>query len=92
MLALVAPTSDPEEDDTGDDGDGALFEAEQVSGVDLFARIREEAGNVSVKTIQGEVFKLLAIRAVGVADEVFAEVAPKILLGWRSRVAAEAPR
>jgi TnpA family transposase len=91
MLTLIAQTSDPGDDDSGAEGEGALFDAEQVSGVDVFARIREEAGSISVKTIQGEVFKLQAIRAVGVPDEVFAAVAPKILLGWRARVAAEAP-
>jgi Tn3 transposase DDE domain len=62
-----------------------------VAGVDLFTTIREEPGNVSVKTIEREVFKLRAIKAVGLPDGLFADVAPKILASWRARVAAEAP-
>lgn len=41
--------------------------------------IREEPGNVSVKTIEREVFKLTAIRAVGLPEGLFADVAPKVL-------------
>ena len=59
--------------------------------MDVFAAIRDEPGNVSVKTIGQEAFKLGAIRAVGLPDDLFADVAPKVLAGWRARVAAEAP-
>ncbi len=57
----------------------------------MFAAIRDEPGNVSVKIIGQETFKLGAIRAVGLPDDLFADVAPKVLAGWRARVAAEAP-
>ncbi|MFI6713273.1 DUF4158 domain-containing protein [Nonomuraea sp. NPDC050478] len=94
MLALIAQSADPGavEDQAGTD-DGALFDAEEVTGVDLFAKIREEPGNVSVsvKTIEKEVFKLNSIGAIGLPEDLFADVAPKILQGWRARVAAEAP-
>jgi hypothetical protein len=62
-----------------------------VTGVDVFAAIRDEPGNVSVKTIGQETFKLGAIRAAGLPGDLFADVAPKVLAGWRARVAAEAP-
>lgn len=91
MLSLVEQTTDPGEDeDAGPQAAGALFDAAEVAGVDVFAAIREEPGNVSVKTIEREVFKLTAIRTVGLSDGLFADVAPKVLLGWRARVAAEA--
>ncbi|SEG81802.1 hypothetical protein SAMN04489712_114147 [Thermomonospora echinospora] len=92
MLALIAQSADPgtEEDQAGTE-DGALFDAEEVTGVDLFAKIREEPGNVSVKTIEKEVFKLRSISAIGLPDGLFADVAPKVLQGWRARVSAEAP-
>ncbi|MEV0418632.1 Tn3 family transposase [Streptosporangium canum] len=57
----------------------------------MFAAIREEPGNVSVKTMEREVFKLGAIKAVGLPEGVFGDVAPGVLLAWRARVAAEAP-
>ena len=49
--------------------------------MDVFAAIRDEPGNVSVKTIGQEAFKLRAIRAVGLPDVLFADVAPKLLAG-----------
>jgi hypothetical protein len=93
MLALIARAADPgdEEEDAGLGEAGTLFGAAEVAGVDVFAAIRDEPGNVSVKTIGQETFKLGAIRAVGLPDGLFADVAPKVLAGWRARVAAEAP-
>jgi uncharacterized protein DUF4158 len=92
MLALIARAADPgDEEDAGPGEAGTLFGAAEVTGVDVFAAIRDEPGNVSVKTIGQEAFKLGAIRAVGLPDDLFADVAPKVLAGWRARVAAEAP-
>ena len=92
LLALIAKSADLGEEVEGQaEDDGALFGAAEAAGVDVFAVIREEPGNVSVKTIEREVFKLLAIRAVGLPDGLFADVAPKVLMAWRARVAAEAP-
>jgi hypothetical protein len=92
MLALIARAADPgDEEDAGPGEAGTLFGAAEVTGVDVFAAIRDEPGNVSVKTIGQEAFKLGAIRAAGLPDDLFADVAPKVLAGWRARVAAEAP-
>ena len=41
--------------------------------MDVFAAIRDEPGNVSVKTTGQETFKLGAIRAVGLPDDLLAE-------------------
>jgi Domain of unknown function (DUF4158) len=92
LRALITRAADPgAEEDAGPGDDGALFGAAEVTGVDVFAAIRDEPGNVSVKTIGQEAFKLGAIRAVGLPGDLFADVAPKVLAGWRARVAAEAP-
>src|SRR5262249_61869731 len=91
MLALIARAADPgDEEDTGPGEAGALFGAAEVTGVDVLAAIRDEPGNVSVKTIGQEGFKLGAIRAVGLPDGLFADVAPKGLSGWRVRGAGAA--
>jgi hypothetical protein len=76
MLALIARAADPgnEEDAAPCEAD-ALFGAAEVAGVDVFAAIRDEPGNVSVKTIGQEAFKLGSIRAVGLPDDLFADVA-----------------
>ena len=92
MLALIARAADPGDEDGRRPGEaGTLLGAAEVTGLDVFAAIRDEPGNVSVKTIGQEAFKLGAIRAVGLPDGLFADVAPKVLAGWRARVAAEAP-
>ncbi len=91
MRALIARTADPGDQDAGPGDDGALFGAAEVAGTDVFAAVRDEPGNVSVKTIGQEAFKLGAIRAVGLPGDLFADVAPRVLAGWRARVAAEAP-
>jgi hypothetical protein len=91
MLALIAHSADPGTEGRDDQDEAALFDATQVTGIDRFAMIREEPGNVSVKTIEREVFKLRALRRVGLPNGLFADVAPKILASWRARAAAEAP-
>ncbi|MEU6743749.1 hypothetical protein [Streptosporangium sandarakinum] len=64
---------------------------DELEGADIFAEIREEPGNVSVKSIEREAFKLGAIRAIALPEALFADIAAAVLLAWRSRVAAEAP-
>lgn len=82
MLAMIAKTADPgDEEEPARQDDGALFDAAEVAGVDVFAAIREEPGNVSVKTIEREVFKLNAIRKVALPDDLFADVAPTLRAG-----------
>ena len=84
---LIAPAADPsDEEDAGPGEAGTLLAAAEVTGVDVFAAIRDEPGNVSVKTTGQETFKLGAIRAVGLPDDLLADVAPKVLAGWRARV------
>jgi hypothetical protein len=92
MRALITQAADPgNEDGVGPGDNGTLFDAAEVAGVDVFAAIRDEPGNVSVKTIGQEASKLSAIRAVGLPGDIFADVAPKVLASWRAQVAAETP-
>lgn len=70
--ALITRTADPDDqDDAGSGDDGALFGAAEVAGTDVFTAVRDEPGNVSVKTIGQEAFKLGAIRAVGLPGDMF---------------------
>jgi hypothetical protein len=68
--------------DPVDGGDG---------GVEVFAQIRTDPGNVSLNTCVEEVSKLEAVRAIGLPTTLFIDVAPKMLVAWRSRVAVETP-
>lgn len=78
LLALVVPAVN-DDDSEFEDGPAVL------------ASIRSDPGNVSLNTMLTEIAKLEAVRAVGVPAEVFADVAPKIVTGWRGRVAVESP-
>lgn len=70
---------------------GGDEELEDGTGTTGLASIRSEPGNVSPNTMLTEIAKLRAVRAVGVPAEVFADVAPKVIAGWRARAAIEAP-
>lgn len=77
LVALVAPV--------GDEG------GELEGGSAVLASIRSDPGNVSLNTMLTEIAKLEAVRDIGVPDEVFAEIGPKIVKSWRARAAVESP-
>jgi len=92
MLALIARAADPGDEEEAAPGEaGTLFGAAEMTGVDVFAAIRDEPDNVSVKTIGQETFKLGAIRAVGLPDDLFADVAAKVLAGPGRDRGAQSP-
>ncbi len=68
-------------------------EADQAdpAGVDVLSLIKSVPGNVSLETMLAEIGKLRAVRAVELPADLFADVAPKVLAGWRSRAAVESP-
>nr|WP_159850059.1 DUF4158 domain-containing protein [Nocardia sp. CY41] len=77
LVALVAPVGD----ENGElEGGGAVL-----------AAIRSDPGNVSLNTMLTEIAKLEAVREVGVPGEVFADIGPTIVTGWRGRAAVESP-
>lgn len=60
-------------------------------GATVLASIRSDPGNVSLNTMLTEIAKLEAVHAVRVPTDTFAEVAPKIVSGWRGRAVVESP-
>lgn len=77
LLALVTAVDDRSHED--EEGPAGL------------ASIRSDPGNVSLNTMLTEITKLEAVRAVGVPDGVFANIAPKVVAAWRGRAAVESP-
>lgn len=73
----------------------ALVEADvdeaDRAGEDVLSLIKSVPGNVSLESMLTEIRKLRAVRAVGLPAGLFADVAPRVLAGWRSRAAVEAP-
>jgi hypothetical protein len=57
----------------------------------VLALIKSVPGNVSLESMLTEIRKLTAIRAVGLPPGLFADVAPKVVSGWRARAAVESP-
>ncbi|MEU6585482.1 hypothetical protein [Nocardia sp. NPDC046763] len=81
LLALIAPLGSGGETPDGDAEDGRA----------VLAAIRSDPGNVSLNTMLTEIAKLETVRVVGVPGDVFADVGPKIVTGWRGRAAVESP-
>ena len=57
----------------------------------MLALVKSVPGNVSLNSMLAEVGKLQAVRAVGLPPGLFADVAPKVVSGWRTRAAVESP-
>ena len=84
LLALIeagtGPAADEDEDEDEDEDQDSVL-----------ALIKSVPGNVSLESMLTEIRKLTAIRAVGLPPGVFADVAPKVVSGWRARAAVESP-
>jgi alkylated DNA nucleotide flippase Atl1 len=87
VLALVGWDGEDVEDGTPQDADG--LEEEELDSV--LTLIKAMPGNVSLDSMLTEIRKLNAIRAIGLPARLFADVAPKVLAGWRARAAVESP-
>lgn len=85
IVALVAGGAD--QDDAGPAGGGT--EGEDAPPV--LAKVKEAPGNVSLETMLTEIDKLLAVRAIRLPPDLFIDVAPKVVAGWRARAAVESP-
>ncbi|WP_103382797.1 Tn3 family transposase [Pseudonocardia dioxanivorans] len=57
----------------------------------LLGLIRSEPGAVSLESMLTEIDKLTAIRRVGLPEDLFADVAPKVLAGWRGQAMVGSP-
>jgi len=53
----------------------------------LLAELKSDPGRLGLKTLLGEIDKLERVRAVGLSDELFADVSEKLLGSWRARAA-----
>ncbi|MBT8227336.1 MAG: Tn3 family transposase [Dactylosporangium sp.] len=68
-----------------------LVDPDDPDGPAALALIKSVPGSVSLESMLTEIRKLRAARAIGLPHDLFAEVAPKILAGWRTRAAVESP-
>ncbi len=68
-----------------DDGGGAGGDR------DVLSLVKSVPGNVSLESMLTEIARLRAVRAIGVPPRMFADVAPKVLAGWRTRAMVESP-
>ncbi|MFY1621568.1 Tn3 family transposase [Micromonospora sp. WMMD735] len=75
LRSLVAV--DVPDDDTGEES--------------VLVLIKSVPGNVSLESMLTEIRKLRAARAIGLPGDLFADVAPRVLAGWRARAMVESP-
>ncbi|MDN5794524.1 MAG: hypothetical protein L0H79_02090 [Intrasporangium sp.] len=86
LLALITV------DEDGGEGDDSLVDGEAESESNsVLGLIKSEPGNVSLESMMTEIAKLEAVRAIGLPSDLFADVAPRVVAGWRARAAVEAP-
>jgi Domain of unknown function (DUF4158) len=81
LLALICADGDQVADEDGEDEDPDS----------VLALIKSGPRNVSLESMLTEIRKLTAIRAVGLPPGLFADVAPKVVSGWRARTAGAVP-
>ncbi|EKX65311.1 DUF4158 domain-containing protein [Streptomyces ipomoeae] len=63
----------------GADQEDDAAPGEGEDGPPVLGKIKEAPGNVSLETMLTEIDKLLAVRAVGLPADLFADVAPKVV-------------
>jgi hypothetical protein len=68
-----------------------ISDTDADDGSAVFSAIRSDPGAVSLNTMLTEIAKLEAVRAIGLPDDVFADVSPKIVASWRARASVESP-
>ncbi|MEU4828599.1 hypothetical protein AB0H37_42695 [Actinomadura sp. NPDC023710] len=71
-------------------GPGADDE-EEFDGGSVLALIKAMPDDISLEPMLREIDKLTAIRAIGLPEGLFVDVAPKMLASWRARAAVESP-
>jgi hypothetical protein len=59
--------------------------------VDVLGLIKAAPGNVSLDTMLAEISKLEAVRAIGLPADLFAGIAPNVVVGWPARAMVESP-
>ena len=96
MWSMIAAAGDdpgvpPGEGPDGWQGAADGSDPREAPGPEVWAAIRSDPGNVSLNTCKSERRKLDWIRAVRLPSGVLADIAPKIVAGWRARVAVESP-
>ena len=78
-------------------GHGAVSRLEALVGTGdgddpgVLADLKTYPGNVSLDSMLAELAKLSSVRAVGLPAGLFADVAPKVVAGWRARAAVDSP-
>jgi hypothetical protein len=96
MWSMIAAAGDDPGDPAGEGPEGWQDAAGgndpgEAPGPEVWAAIRADPGNVSLPMCKSERRKLDWIRAVGLPSGLLADIAPKIVAGWRARAAVESP-
>ncbi len=75
----------------GSEGTGKEGDDDPVEDAARLGFIKANPGNVSLDSMLTEIERLVAVRSVRLPADLFADVAPKVMAGWRARAAVEAP-
>ena len=86
MDALLSEPDVPE-DAAGDGADDVSSYRKQPT----LARLRNDPGRASAESARAEIAKLSRLRGVGLLDDLFWDVSPKVVRSYRRRAASESP-
>ena len=75
----------------GDDESGDPAAEVAGGGPTFFTELKADPGQLGLETLLAEITKLERVRAIGLPDGLFADVADKCIARWRSRAVAEYP-
>jgi hypothetical protein len=86
MDALLSEPDVPE-DAANEDATRGLSARKQPT----LARLRNDPGRASAESARAEIAKLSRLRGVGLPDDLFRDVSPKVVRSYRRRAASESP-
>ncbi|GAA0919800.1 DUF4158 domain-containing protein [Virgisporangium aurantiacum] len=66
-------------------------EDEDLPETSVLALVKSVPGNVSLESMLTEIRKLRTVQAAGLPGDLFDDVAPKVVAGWRARASVESP-
>ena len=64
-----------------------VAEGGEDDGPGMLAELKADPGRLGLETLLGELGKLERVRAVGLPDELFADVSDKVVAAWQARAA-----
>jgi TnpA family transposase len=93
MNALLSEPDVPDDaaSENADDYAGGGSSSASVQKEPTLARLRNDPGRASAESARTEIAKLSRLRGIGIPEDLFGDVSPKVVRAYRRRAASESP-